>query len=191
MNNIIFKHIPRTAGNSLKEILPEKVLFLGHDYYNPNYKHLLFHLINIKHKFVFAFIRNPYDRVVSAFHYLNAGGNNPFDVADRDKYIKQYDGNFDNFVKNAFPGITYQIHFMPQYTWIYLYKQCLCDYVGKLETIENDLRNIGNIINYDFPELPCRNGSRRGHYENYYTEETKEIIYKYYEKDFRLFGYGK
>jgi hypothetical protein len=186
---IIFKHIPKTAGASIKEILPEKVNVQGHDFYNSEYKHLFNYISNLKNKFVFAFVRNPFDRIVSAFFYLNAGGNNPLDEVDREKYIKQYNGDFNLFVENAFPEILKQIHFMPQYSWIYFDIFCLCDYIGKIETINNDLQNIGNIINYDFPKLPKKNVSSHNDYRSYYTSKTEKIIYKYYEKDFKLFNY--
>lgn len=176
---IIFKHIPRTGGNSFREALPEGMLFLGHDFYDLMYKHLHYHVKDLHRPFVFAFVRNPYDRVVSAFHYLTRGGNNPLDEHDRVKYIEKYSGDFDAFVRNAFPEILLQIHFMEQWKWIYWGDTPLCNEVGRFE----------DLSQYAIPHL--NKSKRRRSYEEYYTPETKEIIYKYYEKDFRLFGYDK
>lgn len=99
---IIFKHIPKTAGESIRQIMPDETLFVGHNYYHPEYKHLYFDVEHYLKKFVIAFVRNPYDRIVSAFHYLNSGGNSPSDEKDRIKYIEKYNDDFTKFVKDAF-----------------------------------------------------------------------------------------
>lgn len=186
---IIFKHIPKTAGESIRQLMPEDTLFVGHNYYHPEYEHLYYDVKNYQQKFVIAFVRSPYSRVVSAFHYLNSGGNNDIDKTDRDKYIEKYNGNFDDFVRNAFPNILNQIHFMPQYSWIYFNDVSLCNFIGKFETINEDIEKLSEIIDLKSTELPILNSSRHKSYEEYYTAETKKIIYKYYEKDFELFNY--
>lgn len=190
---IIYKHIPRTAGTSLKEILPDETFVLGHDYYGDGYKHLYYHLKPYLKRFVLSFVRNPYDRAVSAFFYLNAGGNNPNDEIEKERYIAKYNDDFNAFVKNAFPGIRTQIHFMPQHHWICgnNYKDLinLCNYVGKFETIDDDLKELSKIIPLKSIELPERNKSEHSQYEDYYTTETKKIIYNNYIEDFKLFGY--
>jgi hypothetical protein len=175
---IIYKHIPRTAGNSIKEILPEGILFLGHDYYNINYKHLFYHVQKYTRCFVFAIVRNPYERAVSAFFYLNSGGNNPLDEIDQKKYIEKYHGDFEYFINYAFPEILQQIHFMPQWQWIYWNDVALCDEVNKFE----------DLSQYAMPQL---NKSKHKKYEEYYNKKTKNIIYKYYRKDFELFDYKR
>lgn len=186
---IIFKHIPRTAGTSIKEILPEGSFILGHDYYGQGYKHLHHHVQPYQKRFVLSFVRNPYDRAVSAFHYLNTGGNNPNDVIEKENFIAKYNGDFNEFVRNAFPMTLMQIHFMPQYSWIYRNDVSLCNYVGKFENIRDDLQKLDKIINLKPTFVPHQNKSEHKHYEEYYTPETKKIIYNYYEKDFKLFGY--
>lgn len=186
---IIYKHIPRTAGTSLKEILPEGTFILGHDYYGEGYKHLHLHMEPYLKRFVLSFVRNPYDRAVSAFFYLNSGGNNPLDEIEKEKYIAQYHSDFNAFVENAFPWIRDQIHFISQWAWIYRNNIRLCNYVGKFETINDDLQELSKIIPLKSIELPERNKAEHSHYEDYYTAKTKKIIYDNYRDDFKLFGY--
>ncbi len=189
---IIFFHMPKVAGESLRKVMPDGTLFYGHDYYHKDAHHLYYDVEKYMQKFVIAFVRNPYDRVVSAFHYLNAGGNNESDKKDSDVYIKEYNGNFDDFVKGSFlnfPYIQSQIHFMEQYLWIYHDNVNLCNFIGKYETIQEDIEKLSQIIDLKSTKVPLLNTSKHKHYEEYYTPETKKIIYECYEKDFKLFGY--
>jgi hypothetical protein len=184
--HIVFKHIPKTAGLSVKEILPKGTLFLGHDYYSQTYKHLFYHLLTIENPFVISVVRNPYDRAVSAFYYLASGGNNPVDVISKKQYIDKYKNSFSEFVLNAFPGILKQIHFMPQYDWIYFRDYKLCNFIAKYENLKEDLS-----IFLQNKELPNLNISSHFDYKYYYDSKTAKIIYKNYRKDFNLFGYDR
>lgn len=186
---IIFQHIPKTAGESIRQIMPDDTLFVGHNFYHTEYKHLYFDVEDYLQKFVIAFVRNPYDRVVSAFHYLNTGGNSPMDNEDRIKYIAKYENNFDDFVKDAFPGVMKQIHFKPQYSWIYFYSVNLCNFIGKFEELNDDIDTLSKIIDLKSTKLPELNTSDHNYYEEYYTPATKKIVYEYYKNDFGLFRY--
>lgn len=179
---LIFKHIPKTGGLSIRDILPEGSLFLGHDYYSISgqpYIHLVHHIADNPDSFVLSMVRNPYDRVVSAFFYLSAGGNNPADFKDAEKYILPYNGDFGAFVKNEFPQVIHQIHFMSQTSWIFWEGKNLCDSVLKFEM----LKYITGI--------PHVNKSIHDNYKRYYTPETQKIIYDAYIDDFHSFGYSK
>ncbi len=73
-NKLIFIHIPKTAGTSLQELLFNKKIFNAHrkslkiikkiGRYNDYYK--------------FAIVRNPFDRLVSIYHYYILGGNGSY-----------------------------------------------------------------------------------------------------------------
>lgn len=176
---IIYKHIPRCGGNSFRELFPEgEFLFLGHDYYNINYRHLFYHVRKSSKNYVFTIVRNPFDRAVSAFHYLNAGGISRNDDFDRIRYLKKYNGDFRQFTLNAFPDILQQIHFMPQYLWVYWEGECLCNNIYKFEDVIKD------------PDFPHKNSSKHIDYREYYDTDTVEVIKKYYKEDFELFGYS-
>ena len=80
---IIFIHIPKNAGISIEEALFDKKI--GHK------SILQFESHNLKkyHEyFKFTVVRNPYDRLVSAFHFLKKGGRNPVDKAWSDNNLK-------------------------------------------------------------------------------------------------------
>ena len=131
--------------------------------------------------FTFSFVRNPWDRFVSAFvcqkRFISAG----LDV-------------FDNFVweTGEYPedGV-YRDHFLPQHYFL-LDKdgKIGVDYIGHFETLQRDWAHVCAILGVR-EELPHYRKGNRLHYRNYYTPDTWEIVGRLYKGDVDLFGYGK
>ena len=48
---------------------------------------------------LFTFVRNPWDRLVSAFEYMSKGGANPRDQAVEERYLRKFNGDFGTFVE--------------------------------------------------------------------------------------------
>ena len=194
-NNALFVHIPRTGGSSLNKVICNKnIKTIGHNIRNPNYQWLKDYVKRDKREeFIFTFVRNPWDRAVSSFFYLNNGGNNPFDDKDRIKYFKNCGSNFKSFVKESFLNeeIFNQVHFKPQHEWICNEKgDVLADFVGKFENFYEDFKKISNILGIDLlNKIPHINRSEHKFYQKYYDEETKKILHKAYQKDIQLFQY--
>ncbi len=141
---------------------------------------------------MFTFVRNPWDRAVSAFFYLNQGGGNLCDKWDRHKYIRRYRGDFTRFVRNAFPrkDILRQMHFRPQHSWLSDGSGGLIpDFIGKFENLEQDLNTLSSRLGVSIESLPLINESDHDHYREYYDEETKNIVSETYRKDIELFDY--
>jgi len=126
-NKFIFVHIPKTAGIGIIQSLYDKKP-TGH-----------FPLIHYKkyckekfdNFFKFAIVRNPWDRLVSAFFYLKQGGMIKNDKDFAEKYLKRYD-TFEEFVlalkkNSSFKNdILSWVHFVPQYKFIYYNKELYC-----------------------------------------------------------------
>ena len=100
----IFFHVPRVAGTALLHKLRKT-----HDIDMQIGEHeSMEHLYDNFGKssdlwadyFKLCFVRNPWDRLVSAFHYLALGGINFTDNRVSNLYIQHYDGDFNEFVKN-------------------------------------------------------------------------------------------
>src|SRR5258706_16293188 len=71
----IFVHIPKCAGNSVTKSLSQ---FGGFDCGHTNLKRfqIMFGPEEFNRYFKFAFVRNPYDRLFSAFLFMKKGGTN-------------------------------------------------------------------------------------------------------------------
>jgi hypothetical protein len=183
----IFVHIPKAAGTSLKNTLfpgAQITHYRAIDYFMDSPRKYLKY-------FVFAFSRNPYDRLVSAYYYLLQGGKNEADMRFRDKFLSSYE-TFGDFVKSGLhrKEIKTQYHFMPQYPFIVnLRGEIMVDFLGRFETMADDFERISKRIGSDNP-LPHINKSSRGPYQGFYTEELRIITYANYKKDFELLGYS-
>jgi hypothetical protein len=196
-HRFIFTHVPKTAGKSVRFLLglPE----FAHQYV-PTGKDVEYgfghnRLVDFNDKeyfsryFKFAFVRNPYDRVVSAFSYLCSGGCNEIDRLFYEEYLRVYDNIFDAFAEDL-PRLLATPHFAPQAVW--LCDTCgalLTDFVGRYERLERDLIIIGNRLGLSFGKLPVLNASTHEPYRSYYDASTRQRIAFAYGEDLELFGY--
>lgn len=127
--------------------------------------------------FKFAFVRNPWSRVVSRYTWgLNITNNN---LVLNDKKIN----SFDEYVQNM------------EYDGFYEFLQSQsdftdgCDYIGKCENLQEEFDIICDKIGIPHYKLPIRNSSTHKHYSEYYTKETEQIIAERYKNDIEKFDY--
>lgn len=171
----IFVHVPKTGGNSVKKALG----MIGHEHKrfslcvktNPEY-------------FTFAFTRNPWDRCVSAFTYLEGGGMNKGDRDGYERYIHGLTFREFLFKYKDRPCIT-QHHFRPQNNIL----DGDLDFIGKVENMQEDFDTICDKIGITRQTLPRKNTTKHKHYTEFYDDETREIVAKLYAKDIERFGY--
>lgn len=172
--NCIFVNIPRTASSSMsrlvmtgghrpllqrKQIMYEKGL---KESYDDAYK--------------FAFVRNPYDRFLSAMYHVRF-----FDV--------------DNFLKAVNPmKILTNAHIMlfrPQVEFILDEKdEIMVDFLGRYENLEKDWEKVKNKLKIE-EELAHLNKSdniERLKKENL-SKMSIKILNDFYEKDFKILNY--
>lgn len=125
----------------------------------------------------FTIVRNPFDRVVSAYHYL------------RDRCG---DRPFRSFVVDvlAHEGTAFDPHFAPQADSLLHDGSLLVDHVGRFETLEQSWREIAARI--DAPaHLPHRGRSERAaRYADYYDDASRAVVERLYRDDLALFGYA-
>lgn len=142
--------------------------------------------------FKFAITRNPWDRVVSAFHFLKGGGLFAGDKEWAERHLAGIE-TFSDFVngwlsrRNIYKGI----HFVPQHEFICDGTGRLAvDYVGKFERMAESFEEICGRLGLEGKELPHTNRSQRGEdYRSYYGNHEREIVAELYRKDIELFGY--
>jgi hypothetical protein len=133
--------------------------------------------------FKFAFVRNPWDRMVSLWAYLSHAG------------IPRRGIPFDEFVAEVAVGVPpvgpYNRKGLsqanPMSDWLFDGDKPLTDFVGRVER-PADFRVLGDILGLD-SAFPVSNVSNHGEYRNYYTEETRRLVGKLYEQDVGRFEY--
>ena len=179
---LLFIHIPKTGGFSICDAFGIKAG--GHKPRTAFEDEL----------FSFSFVRNPWDRCVSAFFYLNNGGIDEGDKRDYRIYLSKYAGQFDLFVRETFqgqePAIFNQKHFRPQYEFV-----CdpngmlLVDFIGRFENLQFGYNRLCKLLELPSVTLGHLNSCSHKNYQEYYTPETSQLIRQAYLQDVELFGY--
>ncbi len=137
--------------------------------------------------FKFAFVRNPWSRLVSC--WLDKVVARNFFKFSTDELLKMQ--KFENFIdfvahQNLNTG---NEHIRLQSKLIDINN---IDYIGKIENFDTDLTKILEHIgiNLDLATIEHKHASKsRLHYSNYYDEKLKQKVAKIYAKDINIFSY--
>lgn len=142
--------------------------------------------------FLFGFVRNPYDRLYSAYKNKVLQP-----VTENKKNIFKNHGielgiNFSDFIEKiiVIPDEKIDRHLRSQ-SWFLTYEGALfTDFVGHLETFERDWGFLNDKFSLGLPSH--RNSTENINKESYraqYDASSAEKVYRRYQKDFELFGY--
>lgn len=129
----------------------------------------------------FAFVRNPWDRVVSTYcSKVITRKHQPFKTC--------FGKSFEYFVDfiNSQNISSCDAHIMLQTKLLPL---AYVNFIGKMENFDADLHAVLDRIGLEYPQIPHRNPSDHAHYSHFYTKRTKDIVAKKYKDDIVNFGY--
>ena len=200
----IFIHIPKCGGSSIERTLwprpedrKEANLYGGfiskylNKYQTGGLQHLLASQVreevgmNVFETFYkFAFVRNPWDRVVSQFAYMQQRPD-----------LMDYVGMSQETEFKAYLELIQQkehVQWMPQHRFLLDEDgTLLVDQIGRLESLRTDFSSILAKLNLNkSAQLTHANRSDRQPIEKYYNDrETVEIVANIYSEDIKLFGY--
>ncbi|MCS0496881.1 sulfotransferase family protein [Ancylobacter sp. MQZ15Z-1] len=186
----IFVHVPKAAGTSIAVSLygsrvshqPAELLRKADpQFWSSAYK--------------FSVVRDPYERVLSAYHYLRIGGTEEAPIDDR-RDMRDVDlSTFENMIywleKNFHNIRKYNYVLWPQYWFV-------CDQAGRIMVddifkVENmpDLQRELNARGLISGAIPHVNASRNSNKSarDILDEDIKRRIFSMYRRDFEMFGY--
>ncbi|MBN2476895.1 MAG: sulfotransferase family 2 domain-containing protein [Pirellulales bacterium] len=181
----VFFHVPRTGGSSIASLgwwdrwtghFPRAAEAPpGDGYYR------------------FAFVRDPWDRFVSLYHYFAAmtPAHRWYRPNARLATAVQRVGSFAEFCRrfDTWPHRDH-FHFWPQYRWITDDDGSrLVDFVGRFERLPDDFSHVCRQVGADCVPLPRHNRSPHGPYRQYYDEQSWQIVGDRYRRDVRMFQY--
>ena len=182
----IFIHINKTAGTSMEKALSKygvrklepkdnlefELSYKQSQHFNcEEYKKYLGS--EYDDYFKFTVVRNPFDRIVSYY----GGGAITNNLSFSDWVIERYQNkNFKDF-ERMYSDYTH---------WIGDDK---IDFILRFENLSSDFEELKNKLN-----LECELGyfnvnRRRSDYKEYYDENTKNIIYNFFEREIENFNY--
>lgn len=137
--------------------------------------------------FVFSFVRNPYDRLVSIYFGL---------VKDNVELLQKYGINtFERFVREALESRVSGLfdYILPQSRLLRSEterkEKSSVDYIGRFETIQRDFKTACDAKAIPHRWLKIENKSNHFNFRYYYNDETKRKVRKFYEEDFDSFKY--
>ena len=173
--NSIYFRIPKVASTSimiaLREVIELRDLNYFKEKYDPTY-------------FKFAFVRNPFDRLVSSFKHIIQKGAlkniNDDPLLYRGMTFKAFVGRI-----NQIKECDLDIHFKPQYT--YLPERP--DFYGYFETLEEDFNKLCEKLDVRL-DLPHKNFTQKTNYKDYYDDLSIETVKRIYKEDFEEFDYS-
>lgn len=206
-NKIIFIHIPKCAGSSIAATLfRDDSSFVSTNRHSPlSYfkKHELKEIY--AEMFKFAFVRNPFNRLVSAFLYCVEKIQDPndyhwdyykegFNIISQYLYSDSIVDNFNAFVQssdfNKITEIGFPVHFKPQIYFLLTGGILGTDFLGRFENLNNDFSKICKKIGVKPVSLPHTNKSYfLNNYRQFYNNKSYGIVREKYHLDFRFFGY--
>jgi hypothetical protein len=161
-------------------------------YYITSDKHNILSGMNLQkwnEYYKFTFIRNPYDKIISSWQFLNKVHN-----------INTKYENFLNFLnsKEICTPSKYSHAFITQYNHILNEKDELSiNYFGKFENLNSDLINILLKLGiteikhkkYLLSNIKINTSSENINYIEYYNDKTLKIVNNYFKEDFDNFNF--
>ena len=136
-----------------------------------------------------AFVRNPFDRIVST--YKNKVGSNKESFLARNKLDKGI--SFEDFIDFVCRVEDHNAdrHIRSQYTFLYDYQgRLLVDYLGRLETFEADIRQVERTFQLPKLVVPHWNKTAAVDYQQYFTDAQRRQLENRYALDLQLLGYS-
>jgi hypothetical protein len=191
-HNALFVHIPKTAGTTVLETLGVPVHFDSHapsDAYRDCFPALY------ARAFKFAFVRNPWDRFASSFHFMKQGTSWNL----QQDWAKTHIGDLD------FAGFTRRLRqplyrakimserfFWPQTVWTGGVGETNgVDAIFRFEALDEAVQTLCRRFQVDPPtQVPHRRKVERPDFRTLYDQDMVDIVGRLYRRDIAALGYS-
>ena len=178
----IIIHIPKTGGSSIETSLGMKgIQHLNGVVAKESYSDVWDDYLK------FTFVRNPWDRLVSIYHYYKFGSE-----SENQHLKKTIPNSFKEFVNSFYnkENQWYDILIKSQKSWITDDDgELLVDYIARFEDYNTEVKTIGNKVGIQINNIPHHKKSDRGDYKEYYDKETIELVRNIFKEDIEYFNY--
>ncbi len=201
-HKFIFIHIRKVAGSSMRDSLAplslsretslkakvkSRLLNIESDYHKVAFR-AHSDILQVKkvmpkdlfdEYFKFAFVRNPWKRLVSEYEYIRR---NP----QHGRYNKVNKMSFNQYIKyQSKRPDAYQINMVADKDGI-----LQIDFVGKFENLQEDWNYVCNKLNLGHKKLSHQLKASITDYSHYYDDTNKDLVSKLWKKDIEAFEYN-
>ena len=191
-HNAIFIHIPKTAGTSVLSTLGAPEVFDSHA---PSCVYRQAYPTLYAGAYKFTFVRNPWDRFASAFHFMKYGTTWSLQRDWARKHIGDLD--FAAFTRRLRDPrhraiVMAERFFWPQTFWLGgVGKTCGVDEIFRYESLSEALAAICQRIGLEPPSrTPHLRKVERPEFRSLYDEETKTLVGRLYQRDIAALAYS-
>jgi len=188
----IFIHVPKVAGTSVGVSLYGRRT--GAHMSLIDYR-TAFPKAQFAAAFKFTFVRNPWDRLASAYFYLRGEGRNAFDRMQAERSVLNHE-SFEEFVLEFLTPQTANalVHFREQHLFLRLPGRGVgVDFIGRFETLEADFDYVAKRLGKSATlshENPTQGHTTGSDYRALYTPAMIDQVAKIYARDIKTFGYS-
>lgn len=205
LNPILFVHIPKTAGTSIRKwfkLTYGKIDDLIHAPISyPTMQSLNQSMPS------FTIVRNPYDRALSFYKYRKQILEIHSSRLQYQEELKIWEKGFDAWIENYlhkpwtvfdgdlkifYPGGEGDLApWTNMIDYITIKDKVVVDHIIKIENLNTEFQKIKSISNSKY-DVPVRNTSnfQTGHYREIYTSHSKKIVEDLYKRDLDYFNYN-
>ena len=195
--DFLFVHIPKTAGNSIQNILRnysedrivcsapfqdgiERFGVMSERYNTHKHSTLLDYKARLGNEifqriFKFTCVRNPWDRMVSCYFSPHLGPR----AWNRDRFL--------GLISEIEPASWYLSLEHEEITGIDSFKNI--DYFIRFENLDDDFRHVCHKVGIPWEPIPKRNKSERRWYVKYYDDELEGLVRSRFSDEIEFFGY--
>ena len=206
----IFMHIQKVAGNSIRDRFDSYENFHATSFHGREWaKDKVVDNARVfdpqsefwRRSFVFSFVRNPFDRTVSALYFINQmrgklriepirmcelleiAGSDP----QRSEFVEP-EKNYSSAGEYWGGGAAVRDHCKPYSNSGY--RLDLCDFVGRFERLREDIATISEIIGAEGRGIRRLNTTDRPSYRDVLTAHDRATIEELYGDEIERFGYS-
>jgi len=196
----IFIHIPRTAGISVTQALTPFADGADLDFsqmpWEKEYPHYTAEEIarivgeeRFRGYFKFAFVRNPWERMVSRYFYLrkfNDRGDQPINMRN---YYAPGSLSFSEWLTGTSQNAVHPLDMRRQRDWLIRGEAWAADLIGRFENLAQAIDTVNTMLNLDIV-LPHENRSDHTGYREYYDDSTRDFVAQRFAADIETWGYA-
>jgi hypothetical protein len=192
----VFIHIPKCAGSSihiaLRKLHEQTDRPIEGRKYHKHSKALDVRRIlgpTWNERFTFSFVRNPWDLMVSCYHWWVEYAPRFPRLADQAAEVRAL-GDFATFLASPYgSSMVNEQSGRDLLEWISEENKIMVDFVGRYESLDDDWLRVCQRLKVEPVPLTHENRVARAHYRSFYDEKSRGRIAERFARTIEHFGY--